>query len=1247
MGETSGPVAVFCKLLGRLVRECGIQQSDLARAVNRSTAAISMLLNGHRSTLPPWDDVARIVEYCHQYATTTPPSGLTLDLAYWRHRHHEAETDADQAPPRPRAAKPPALPRAETIPDDFVSAVNVLIGERTGFDRLAAELLEPLKLHGAVVTDLNAVLEGFADRVRASCGTTRTALLRAADLVILVTAFCEAVGTSGIYYTTELGHEQADLTGDVVAELERVTLGSQRVRHPAELRAEIAAAYAYAADTVCDESGVGGQQPDRLAHRAWRRYQALLAQVTWECPELRLTSETEDPPEALDPPEAATQAGLPSRGLAGLSRLLETFAQDNAAPAPAHQQHLRAPLAHVEESGPRIPDLEAGYINPAFRVAGRSGDRTLARDDWWEAQPLWGDLEDFLAAHLLTEDATRAPLLILGHPGSGKSLLTKLIAARLPAAEFFCQRVELRHLPADLGVQEQLEEALLRSTGRRIPWPDVTDPDAGVVRVILLDGFDELLQAAADHMDPARHFTYLQSVQQFQQREADHARPTIVIVTSRTVVADQALTPHLSTVIRLEPFDADRIRGWLHVWNTTNRRYFSTHALQPLTWDVVGRHEELAGQPLLLLMLALYGASDNALHHLHGEDMQRLSLYERLLTEFVRRQVTKHNALPADTEAARVEHELQRLSVIAIGMFNRHRQGITATDAEQDLAALLDTVPSDAAPLLFGRFFFIHEAQAIVTGRERQAYEFLHVTFGEYLLTRLVTGELRHLLATTSPDSGHPVDDGRLYALLSHVPLTDRAEVVRNTSEQFTPLIQAERAGLTTLLTNLFSQALGDTHHRTHVPYRPGPTHRTQQDAVYSANLLLLAVLAHSTLRASTVVGTRNTADRWRRHTLLWRSQFSDGSWDAFTRILTAEPFTDPATGRGDLHVGLSTSRPEQELAWAVNLATRDDTTAQTFHHRDGAAPASLYRPAAFTYDLGAQHVLHAVAPVLHQMPAALETYHGVDRTRSLSLAHALICLLYRPANDPWPPGAPYAELLLMLRSLSGNERLLAADILGRHLLHAAADLPVATVSDILDQLTTTQFTGAGGLSARTWLVLAQCVNDLAGRPDVPHDQLGRITRRFGPDAPALDAGGDPLTRLLCLLTEAQTSTMWQAADHPPGRAVLTEGITLLERIPHPRPPQAAVGLLRLARDLGADDWLAQHAESLLITLSRGGLQRLRPTDVDWLQTIVRDASLLAELSTVHREVAGHGTGVRGVRDARAGRGRMTSVKIV
>lgn len=34
-------------------------------------------------------------------------------------------------------------------------------------------------------------------------------------------------------------------------------------------------------------------------------------------------------------------------------------------------------------------------------------------------------------------------------------------------------------------------------------------------------------------------------------------------------------------------------------------------------------------------------------------------------------------------------------------------------------------------------------------------------------------------------------------------------------------------------------------------------------------------------------------------------------------------------------------------------------------------------------------------------------------------------------------------------------------------------------------------------------------------------------------------------------------------------------------------------------------------------------------------------------MSGVHREVAGHGSGVRGARDARAGRGLVTSAKII
>ena len=114
---------------------------------------------------------------------------------------------------------------------------------------------------------------------------------------------------------------------------------------------------------------------------------------------------------------------------------------------------------------------------------------------------------------------------------------------------------------------------------------------------------------------------------------------------------------------------------------------------------------------------------------------------------------------------------------------------------------------------------------------------------------------------------------------------------------------------------------------------------------------------------------------------------------------------------------------------------------------------------------------------------------------------------------------------------------------------------------DTLDQLTTPRFTSSGGLTVKTWLVLARCVNSLALRSDIPHDQLCRITRRFGPQAPALDTGGDPLTRLSLLLAEAQSTLMWHAAGRRQNQTALAEALTLLEQLPQPKPPHAVIGL--------------------------------------------------------------------------------------
>ncbi|MEU6504882.1 hypothetical protein [Streptomyces sp. NPDC046942] len=1197
-----GPVGEFCAALGRLVRACGVPQTEIAAMLDLSAGAVSALLNGNRRRAPEWDAVRRIVLLCgerHGSGRRTPlPAGLRLDVEWWRGRYGEVEGAVESgrgksrrssgADPLPAPVPPEPLDVSEYLYMRTDDAVRLLADGRPGLesDRVwgrQGEAPDPR-------LSLSLLLDGFPERVRAAHGLRRRALLQAARMVLMVEALV-GCRTSVLSSARSLVD---DLLGGAAADHVWSTDG--------------------AVDPVL-RARVLGTLPESMWQPFLDHYASRATGIAAACPEFALAVNL--PGGSGDGPEDGHGTGL-----AGLGALLTEFA-GGSGPAVAGRVRLDDPIAALDPHGPRLPSLAEGYVTPRFQLAGprfEPGSRDgVASDKWWEARPVYDGFERFLAAYLLSLPALLSPLVVLGHPGAGKSLLTRLLAARLPAGAFRPLRVELRRTPAEASVQAQLEHALEQATGRAVGWPDWSESEPGAVPVVLLDGFDELLQAGAHLLDSSRQWDYLQEVERFQRREAEQGRPLIVVVTSRTVVADRAEIPEGSQVLRLAPFGANEIECWLDIWNTTNRSYFARHGLLPLTSAAVLSHRELACQPLLLLMLALYDAVGNGLGSAHASRLDRTQLYERLFTEFVRRQVVKDGPLPAAEQDKAVDGELHRLSVIALGMLHRGAQAISGEQADRDLHALAPGAPGPRSPgaePLFGRFFFVHEAQAVVTDQRLRSYEFLHATFGEHLAARLIDRALRRLAESVSQD------DGELYALLSFTPLTDRDQLQRNLRDMLAAWPDGEaRERLPGLLAVLFRQTEWDNPHRTDPGHAPAAATRTYRNAVYEVNLLLIAVLAAGEVYASAFVETGDLVDGWRRYALRWQSQLSSESWDLLSSAL--HPERCERDGGPDLRISTHQAPLlHHELNW--QLGSFGGKLGSSLMLPEDVAPSGLTgteRRVMFVGDSDAELLLHAVFPLLYQMPGTLRS-HLLDAGGSVrSAAQSLVALLSRDRYDT--PALPdlYLRCLRHLEHLTDHERIRYLEAVVCQLRHDADELSDDALLHLVLRLG--ESLGDGGfVTAAAQRALLDFIHSVVGRGGGMlateltslQDTVYRIEHG--------DKGNGPLDRLLRLTKVGRSSGTWLLvvgrgkAATPLFDDVLA-GLDLKKAAA--RHPSAVIDLLRLAADLGLDDWLAGNAARLLAALPAEAFALLRPTDLPHLRAALPEGAYATEFARLER----------------------------
>ncbi|MEU6717164.1 hypothetical protein ABZ897_37365 [Nonomuraea sp. NPDC046802] len=863
-----------------------------------------------------------------------------------------------------------------------------------------ADLREEIVRYGEDVVSRMPELRSGVDR------RTRTQRLAAAHAVIVVSAYFEAFGEAKLPFTLD----QLDRAGKIsrgvptperfarlVAELLLERLPTPEPHLPyAETRLEVERAYLRMSEAMAGYVGalsVWDDLPvdDRLllprllaegppAH-ALRIYDEDYRSLTLDSHEFGVRS-------------LVTEKPAPATALSRVAWLLAELAPPRVGDGPVvHRARMAAnvldrPLliAGKPPEDVSLPLLGEGYLSPRFRVAELTREAMPAQRSWWAGRRMLPDGEAFLVGHLTSLRAAQAPLLVLGEPGSGKTKLAEVLAARLARSEFLPIRVELRGVAARAGVTEQIEQAIAEMLGEEVSYADLVAAGGGAMPVVLLDGFDELVQGGINRYD------YLEDVQDFQRREADLGRPVAVIVTSRTVVADRIRFPEGLLALELQPFDDEQVRQWLDIWDQANRALLARRDLKPLPAEAALVHGEMARQPLLLLLLALYDAGGNALQRDHGP-LGRARLYEVLLRDYTERET-------GGARRVMIDQELVMLGAVALSMLAGGRQVITDEALNRNLPALCHGGEDDGEQdtqidwvrRATERFFFVR----------RNGHAFLHATFGEFLVAWLAMYALRDLdrrrrLAGDEPLAiVQSVDDDLLYAVTSHSCLAERGPTIGFVMELLDEVPGAVRARCVTLLTGLLRRSLYERPRRHFIGFQPVRHPTTRRLAAYSANLALLIVAAsEQPVTVSSLLPGPDHLERWAALTHLWKGQLGLEGWTGLVTALSAQRVVEG--GKEDVILGSGEGGAMGDVVVAV-------ATGHSPRHRrlldlllgalgEGRAPAYRDRVAIL------EELVRTVAvrsPALHRALGALWNEEGADHA---GLRPLLLTLLADPTD--------------------------------------------------------------------------------------------------------------------------------------------------------------------------------------------------------------------------------------------------------
>jgi hypothetical protein len=268
-----------------------------------------------------------------------------------------------------------------------------------------------------------------------------------------------------------------------------------------------------------------------------------------------------------------------------------------------------------------------------------------------------------------------------------------------------------------------------------------------------------------------------------------------------------------------------------------------------------------------------------------------------------------------------------------------------------------------AEQLLVGRFFFVHESRASRdTGAAERSFEFLHATFAEFLAARQIVAALVEL----AEDHGHAtLDAGFFHALTAFTTVTHRAPLWEFCAGMVARFDDRTRMACRALVLDLLPDA-GYPHPTWgFAQYEPQRLTAAEREAVFSANLMCLAVLLnYDPIDVAELTG-EPVVTNWRRQALLWMSQLSSQGSDRLWRAFRVEwdLTSDPARLLIRLEDGSSVSLASS-LPWPPESRPQPRPQTSDAVLRSTSTGGQLLRRSAFVQTtIDARELFYVLTP--------------------------------------------------------------------------------------------------------------------------------------------------------------------------------------------------------------------------------------------------------------------------------------------